>query len=293
MSGPVDLQMLEIRLRRHVDVLTQAPRVPGSRAHRDAQEYIAQHLQAAGLAVEEANYLPDGIPCTNIVARSLPEDRDKPLVVIGAHYDTVATTPGADDNGSAVAALLELARWIAPRLQTDAASTARLHLVAYDMEEAGYLGSAIHAREIGKAGAAVRGMISLEMIGYTDHRAGSQNLPPQLVGRYPDVGNFIGVCANEDSRALLEVVVAGMKSVLGLPVEFIAVPGKGETLPPVRLSDHSPFWDAGYPALMITDTSFLRNPHYHQPTDTAETLDYAFLAKVTAGVCAVAERLVQ
>src|SRR5262249_1655662 len=162
------------------------------------------------------------------------------------------------------------------QLQATPNRITRLHLVAYDMEESGFLGSAIHARELDRVGVELRGMISLEMLGYTDHRPGSQKLPPELAGLYPDVANFIGVCANEGAGALLEAVVAGMKSVPGLPVEFIAVPGNGETLPPVRLSDHSPFWDAGYPALMITDTSFMRNPHYHQPTDTADTLDYAF-----------------
>jgi hypothetical protein len=134
-------------------------------------------------------------------------------------------------------------------------------------------------------------MISLEMLGYTDQRPGSQRLPPHLAGLYPDVGNFIGICGNEASRAILDIMVAGMESIEGLPVESIAVPGRGETLPPVRLSDHCSFWDRGYQALMITDTSFMRNPHYHTPSDTPETLDYPFLAKVTAGVFAAVWRL--
>lgn len=284
MTDALDLRQLETRLRHHVQVLAQSPRVPGSAAHRAAQEYIAEHLQAAGFAIEEANYLPDGFPCTNFIARRLPENREQPLLVVGAHYDTVLETPGADDNASAVAALLELARWIGPRLGTSP-TTARLQLVAYDMEEAGCVGSAIHAKEIERAGTELRGMISLEMLGYTNHQPGSQNLPPPLVGLYPDVANFIGVCCNEDSRSLLDPVVVGMKSICDLPVEFIAVPGRGETLPPVRLSDHSSFWDRGFQALMITDTSFMRNPHYHRPTDKPETLDYPFLTRVTAGVC--------
>lgn len=290
MSESPDLRQLETRLRHHVQVLAQSPRVPGSAAHRAAQEYIADHLQAAGFAIEEANYLPDGIPCTNLLARRLPDNRDLPLLVVGAHYDTVLETPGADDNASAVAALLELARWIGPRLGA-APTSARLHLAAYDMEEAGFVGSAIHCKEIGRSGTELRGMISLEMLGFTNHQPGSQNLPPQLIGLYPDVANFIGVCANETSRSLLEAVVAGMKTIRDLPVEFIAVPGCGESLPPVRLSDHSPFWDHGFPALMITDTSFMRNPHYHQPTDRPDTLDYLFLARVTAGVCEAVRRL--
>lgn len=291
MIASFDLHQLTSRLRQHVDVLAQAPRFPGSRAHRNAQAYIAHHLQSAGFAVQEVGYTIEGFPCTNLVARMLPEQGERPLLVIGAHYDTVPTSPGADDNASAVAALLELARWIGPQLAAAPPRTGCLQLVAYDLEEFGFLGSWQHCAEMEKAGVNLRGMISLEMLGYTDQRPGSQQLPPDLAGRYPKVGNFIGIVSNQDSRELLEVVTQAMKTVNGLPVEFLAVPGRGEALPAVRLSDHSPFWDRGYPALMITDTSFLRNPHYHQPTDTPETLDYPFLAKVTAGVCAAVRQL--
>jgi len=128
------------------------------------------------------------------------------------------------------------------------------------------------------------GMIALEMLGYADGRPGSQRVPPMLAGLYPDVGDFIGVVGNEASLKLLEGAVRGLKSVPGLPVEHLAVPGAGHVLPDARRSDHSSFWDAGLPALMVTDTSFLRNPHYHQATDTPDTLDYPFLAKVTLGV---------
>src|SRR5262249_59479788 len=114
-----------------------------------------------------------------------------------------------------------------------------------------------------------------------------------VVTLYPNVANFIGVVGNEASRELLQVVTAGMKSVPGLPVEFIAVPGNGEILYQTRLSDHASFWDRGFPALMITDTSFFRNPHYHQVSDTPETLDYPFLAKVTAGVCEAVRQILQ
>jgi hypothetical protein len=135
-------------------------------------------------------------------------------------------------------------------------------------------------------------MISLEMLGYTDPRPGSQQLPAPLRGLYPDVGNFIGVLGNEASVPLLQVVAGTMKGVPDLPVEFLAVPGDGSLMPETRLSDHSSFWDRGYPALMITDTSFMRNPHYHKASDKPETLDYAFLARVTQGVCEAALRMV-
>jgi hypothetical protein len=116
-------------------------------------------------------------------------------------------------------------------------------------------------------------------------------LPPELAGRYPDVGDFIGVVGNEASGALVEAVVQSLRQIDGLPVQTLLVPGNGAVLPESRLSDHASFWDRGLPALMVTDTSFLRNPHYHQASDTPDTLDYPFLTQVTAGICLAVERL--
>lgn len=293
MNDLPNLAQLERRLRQHVEVLAQAPRLPGSASHRAAEEYIASSLERFGFLVHEATTFESGISCTNLLTHPLPDTGGLPLLIVGAHYDSVQHSPGADDNASAVAALLELARWIGPRLDGAGPFAARLHLAAYDLEEYGMVGSHIHSRGLLQSLATVRGMISLEMLGYTDATPGSQKLPPELVGRYPDVGTFIAVCGNEDSRDLVDIVAAAMQTVPGLPVEWLAVPERGESLPPVRLSDHSSFWDHGYPALMITDTSFLRNPHYHQPSDTPDTLDYAFLAKVTAGVCEAVHRLLK
>jgi Zn-dependent M28 family amino/carboxypeptidase len=292
MSGAPDLTALAERLRRHVETVAATERPPNSSAHARTARYILDHLRAAGFTVkDDARTTAEGFGCRNLLTEPLPRDERLPLVVIGAHYDSVRGSPGADDNGSAVAALLELASWIRPHLDGAGRWHARLQLVAYDLEEYGLIGSQLQAAEMRKARTPLRGMISLEMLGYTDQRPGSQQLPSHLRGLYPDVANFIGVCANEASSALLGVVVAGLKSVAGLPVEYIAVPGTGELVPQVRLSDHSSYWDEGLPALMITDTSFFRNPHYHQKTDTPDKLDYPFLAKVTAGVCAAALQL--
>jgi Zn-dependent M28 family amino/carboxypeptidase len=284
MSEPFDLVQLERRLRQHVEVLAHGPRIPGSASHRAAEEYIATTLEHAGYLVHESTTFESGFSCTNLLTHPLPDTAGLPLLIVGAHYDTVPGSPGADDNASAVAALLELARLMEPVLHGPGPFQSRLHLAAYDLEEYGMIGSHIHSRGLLRELAALRGMIALEMLGYCSSRPGSQRLPPELVDTYPDVGNFIGVCGNEDSSDLVVAVAGAMKEVEGLPVEFLAVPGRGEALPPVRLSDHSSFWDHGYPALMVTDTAFLRNPHYHQSSDTPETLDYAFLAKVTAGV---------
>ncbi len=158
-----------------------------------------------------------------------------------------------------------------------------LELVVFDLEENGMLGGSEHA-QLTKVGAIdLHAMISLEMLGYCTHMPNSQSLPKSLIGMYPNTGNFIAVIGNQHSERLIEACCDGMQRVDGLPVEILAVPFNGKYLQVTRLSDHSPFWDAGYPALMITDTSFLRNPHYHLPTDTLETLDLEFLRQVTQG----------
>jgi peptidase M28-like protein len=291
MQPTADLTDLAARLRRHVETLARTPRTPTTPEHRAAAAYIQAGLKRAGFVVREGRSEPGGaMPCINLLTDPLPARPDLPLFVVGAHYDSATETPGADDNASAVAALLELAAWIRPHL--DGASACRLQLAAYDLEEYGMIGSLLHAGDLKRAGERVRGMISLEMLGYTDHRPGSQQLPEPVRHLYPDVGNFIGVCGTDDSLDLIQAVAEGMKSVPGLPVECLAVPERGMMMIDVRLSDHSSFWDAGYAALMITDTSFYRNPHYHRPTDTPDTLDYPFLARVTAGVCAAVRRLI-
>ena len=279
------------RLRAHVEALASAPRPPGTQAHREAAAYVQGQLRQAGFTVEAMRCSEAGYDAVNLATRPLPDRPDLPLVLIGAHYDSIPDSPGADDNASAVAALVELARLIRPRLDSAGPWHSRLQLIAYDLEEYGMIGSYLHSRELQRSRTALRGMVSLEMLGYIDPRPGSQGLPPHLKHLYPDVGDFICAVGNDASLDLLRVVVEAMKGVPGLPVQCLAVPGNGEALPPVRLSDHSPFWDHGFPALMITDTSFFRNPHYHQASDTPDTLDYPFLAKVTEGVCRAAAAL--
>jgi Zn-dependent M28 family amino/carboxypeptidase len=292
MQLSADLTDLAARLRRHVVALAQSPRTPTTPEHRAAADYIRTGLERAGFTVrEDRTSEDDALPCVNLLTDPLPSRPELPLFIVGAHYDTGTETSGADDNASAVAALLELAAAIRPAL--DSAPACRLQLAAYDLEEYGMIGSLIHAGRLKRAGERVCGMISLEMLGYTDARPGSQQIPEPIRHLYPDVGDFIGVCGTDDALGLIQTVAEGMKTVPGLPVECLAVPERGLTLIAVRLSDHSSFWDAGYPALMVTDTSFYRNPHYHKPSDTPDTLDYPFLAKVTAGVCAAVRRVLQ
>src|SRR5712691_3277371 len=207
---------LERRLRQHVEALAVTPRPPGSRAHDNARIYIRNHLQVAGFTVtEDVRRALDG-ECINLLTNPVPDLPSLPLVIVGAHYDSTPDTPGADDNASAVAALLELAVELYPQLRTGGHWTARLQLVAYDMEEYGMVGSHFHTQSLSDP---VRCMISLEMLGYTDKRRGGQKLPPQLAGLYPDVGDFIGVVGNETSRHWMETVTAASKEIEGLPVE--------------------------------------------------------------------------
>ncbi len=208
--------------------------------------------------------------------------RERPArFCLGAHLDSRPETPGADDNASGVAALMEIARLLPDSLPP--ARRLDFELVVFDLEEAGMLGGAEHARLLTEQRVDLRGMVALEMIAYRDPARGVQKLPRSLVGQYPETGDFIAVIGNQVSGELIERFRAAMKRVAGLPVETLAVPENGIYLQATRLSDHSPFWDAGYPALMITDTSFLRNPHYHLPGDRPETLDFEFLRRVAQG----------
>ena len=280
---PADRQRLHFT----VSELTRTPRPAGSAELERARWYVTGLLRDAGWdvlrhpfdAVSDEGGRVSGI---NLIARhSGQPSTGGQRFCIGAHLDSRPNTPGADDNASAVAALLEIARllphdWPQP-------SRLELELVVFDLEEHGMLGVAEHARLTKTRGVDLRGMVSLEMLGYCDDRRGSQSLPKSLAGLYPDTGNFIAVIGNQNSASLIEKFRDGMKQSAGLPVEWLSVPANGEFLQATRLSDHSPFWDAGYPALMITDTSFLRNPHYHLPSDTIETLDMDFLHRVTDG----------
>ena len=291
-------------LYRHVEELTRVPRPCHSAELEAARAYVTSWLIEAGwdvarreFSVEnefgELNY-GETLSGINLVATrpgdSLSAGGSKPRLCVGAHLDSRPDTPGADDNASAVAALLEIARVLNDEWPSETAL--ELELVAFDLEENGMLGGREHAIRTRTAGVDLRGMVSLEMLGYCDHLAGSQSLPRTLVGLYPDTANFIAVIGNQISGPLIEGCRQGMVTVEGLPVETLQVPQNGEMLQAVRLSDHSPFWDEGFAAVMITDTSFMRNPHYHQASDTIETLDFEFLHLVTEGSLEAVRQLI-
>ncbi len=205
-------------------------------------------------------------------------------VVIGAHYDTVPGSPGADDNASGLAVLLELARMlrIGQRTRT-------VRLVAFADEERNLEGSAQYARGLKEHGVRVSAMVSLEMLGYYTDVPGSQRYPlPVLRLLYPDRGDYVACVGDLASRALVATCVAALRRAVLLPCEGLAVP---RVLKDIERSDHASFWKQGWPAVMLTDTSNFRNPHYHRATDVPETLDYLRMARLTRGLVTLVERL--
>jgi Zn-dependent M28 family amino/carboxypeptidase len=210
-----------------------------------------------------------------------------PPILVGAHYDTVIGSPGADDNASALAVLLEAAR------RSNQMALARpVWLAAFCLEEQGLLGSRAFISGLKQTGQSVDGAIILECVGYASRDPGSQRIPPGVPISVPTVGNFLGIVGNEASRDLVAAVERNAHRVApSMPAVALAVPGRGEMLPDVRRSDHAAFWDEGYRAIMLTDTADFRNPHYHQPSDTLDTLDLDFLEGVSEIVVGCIEDL--
>ncbi len=243
-----------------------------------AKVYVHSAFEAAGLTVTEQTYEFDGRRVANLIADPPGATTDATPYIVGAHYDSVIGTPGADDNASAVAVMLELAR-----RTTAKPPGVPLRFVAFTLEEppthaTRHQGSRVFVKRLTEAGGQVAGAIILEMVGLTIPK---QHYPLFLRwAGYPDAGNFIGIVGNGASKPLGERVLRGMRKNPALPVESLFVWLNGWLIPDTRLSDHAPFWDKGFPALMITDTAFFRNPNYHGPNDTADTLDYAFMAEL-------------
>ncbi|MGV3724791.1 MAG: M28 family peptidase [Actinomycetota bacterium] len=216
-------------------------------------------------------------PLGNVLAiRAAPEDA--PRILVGAHYDSVPGCPGADDNASALAAMLACARCLATH-----APQAPVCFVAFNREEDGLLGSSDFVARLKGRGLRIHEAHVLEMVGCRDPRPGSQRTPPGLPIRIPNTGDFLGLVANETSHPALDAALVQARTYApDLPVYGLKLPpGAESAVADVLRSDHAPFWSAGIPALMWTDTAEYRNPHYHQPTDLPETLDYAFLLAVT------------
>lgn len=275
---------LRDRLAHHVDVLagTIGERNvyrPGSLER--AAHYIAEQFSANGYAPASQKYGVAGSIVRNIDAQQgAPADG---ILIVGAHYDSVAGSPGANDNASGVAAVLELSR-----LLQDGTGRLAMRFVAFANEEPPFfmtesMGSRVYARRCRERGERISGMFSLETIAYYSDERGSQQYPGPAPFQhlYPDTGNFIGFVSNVASRKLMREAGGAFRRRGAFPSEGIAAPAD---IPGIGWSDHWAFWQEGYPAVMLTDTAPYRYPHYHQLSDTPDKLDYDSFARVVWGL---------
>lgn len=252
-----------------------------------AVDYIEQSFSTAGFQPKRDSYDLRGRTYHNIETEIRGAHRE--IVLIGAHYDSVLGSPGANDNGSGVAAILALARRFANK-----PSHCTLRFVAFVNEEPPYfqstqMGSFVYASRCKARGDQIRAMISVETVGYFSDIAGSQSYPlPGLGGLYPKTGNFIGFVGNVRSRVLLRRAIAQFRQYAKIPSEGAALPS---AIPGVAWSDQWSFWKQGYPGIMITDTALFRYPDYHAATDTPDKLDYDSMTRVVEGLRKVIEDL--
>jgi Zn-dependent M28 family amino/carboxypeptidase len=249
---------------------------------QEAEAYLHRQFSEAGLTATTQHFQALGNTYHNVIGTALPDTepfQSAPPLILAAHFDTVQGSPGADDNASALAVMLQIAR------RVRAMKLARpIHCIAFNLEEENLLGSSAYTAMLRKNRDTIHGAIVLECVGYASHLAGSQKTPPGVPIAVPTTGNFLAVIGNERSHILTGSVAKAMTS--HLPIVPLIVPGNGEKLPDTRRSDHTSFWEQGFPAVMLTDTANFRNPHYHQPTDTLDTLNLDFIASVAEGLMA-------
>jgi len=249
-----------------------------------AAEFIEDSFARAGLHARRDAYEIDGLPCHNIEAEIPGNSR---IVIVGAHYDSVFGAPGANDNGSGVAAVLALARRFAARTPSQKSAACTLRFVTFVNEEPPYfqtsrMGSFVYASRCRARREDIKAMISLETIGYFSDAPHSQKYPSPGLGLfYPTTGNFIGFVGNLRSRGLLRRAMSAFRAEAKLPSEGAALPA---FVPGVSWSDQWSFWQHGYPAIMVTDTAPFRYRDYHESTDTPDKLDYDRFALVVGGM---------
>ncbi|MBI2310894.1 MAG: M28 family peptidase [Betaproteobacteria bacterium] len=288
---PPDEILVRDNLRRHVAKLAgeigerSMKRYDGLTA---AADYIRDVLAAQGWRVAEQTFESEGRPVRNIEAELLGTTRPNEILVIGAHYDSLTGTTGANDNATGTAAVLELAR-----LLNDARLDRTVRLVAFVNEEPPYyyteaMGSRVYARRARERSENIAGMLSLETIGYYSDQPRSQHYPAGLGLFYPDAGNFIAFVGNLASRDLVRRSVRAFRQSVAFPSEGGAFPG---WIVGVEWSDHWSFGREGYPAIMVTDTALFRYPHYHSREDTPDKVDYDRMARVVRGLAGVVTTL--
>jgi len=295
-AGPLppltpEQEVLRTRLERHVRALAGDIGVRSDDEYARVQRaaaYIEGELRSLGYAVVSQEFSAAGRTYRNLEATLAGTTRRQEVVVLGAHYDTAEEAPGADDNASGVAAVLELARMLAGKPQ---ARTVRF--VLFPNEEPPWfatadMGSRHYAAEARARKDQIVAMLSIESIGYYDPEPGTQRYPFPLNYAYPDVGDFIGFVSNLKSRALLHRAISAFRAHARFPTQGAAAPA---WVPGVWWSDHWAFWLEGYPAIMISDTAPYRNPFYHTAQDTPDTLDYDRTARVVDGLAHVVRAL--
>jgi len=250
-----------------------------------AAAFIETSLAGAGYAVRSQAYRATETPCRNIAAEIRGSSRPLEIVVVGAHYDTVPGSPGADDNASGVAAVLALARHFA-----GSHPSRTVRFVAFVNEEPPYfwtreMGSLVYAKDCRRRGERIEAMVSMESVGYF---GASQHYPLPLLGLFPSTGDFVAFVGNVGSGDLVRRAVAEFRRSGALPSQGAALPN---AIPGVGWSDHWSFWQQGYSGIEVTDTAPFRNPHYHTGQDTPDKLDYERLARLTGGMYRVLAEL--
>jgi Zn-dependent M28 family amino/carboxypeptidase len=291
-SDKRDVRKIRRNLYRHIKTLTDDIGERNS-VNYDALEqthrYIKGEMERSSFNLKDLSYKYRGHEYHNIIAEKIGHEFPDEIFITGAHYDTVIHSPGADDNSSGIAALLELVR-----LFDNYDNKRTIRFVAFTLEEPPFYGTSnMGSRVYAKACKAKREniimMIALEMLAYFTNKKNSQNYPtPDMAADHPNKGNFIGIVGNADSERIVDIVSTEMKNYADIPVESII------SLPHMlgaSFSDHGSFWEFGYRAIMITDTAFYRNPYYHQPEDTIETLNFKYFSKFVHGFSHVLKKL--
>ena len=291
-SGPFqplsgDEVLVRDRLRKHVTTLAGEigeRNIWHARGLEASAEYIEKALIDAGYRVDRQEFTVEGTTVANLEAERAGTSLSEEIVIVGAHYDSVIGCPGANDNASGVAGLLEIARLLATE---ELSRTVRF--VAFVNEEPPFflttdMGSRVYAARSRQRRENVVAMLSIETIGYYSEEPGSQHYPFPFSFFYPTTANFIGFVANVSSRRLVRRAIGTFRAQTQFPSEGLVAP---EWVTGVGWSDHWSFWKQGYPAILITDTALFRYDHYHTPQDTPEKLDYARTARVVTGLTRV------
>ena len=247
----------------------------------DAANWLEKSLTDRGYSVERQTLRVDGRDCSNLIVERVGKSHPNEIVLVGAHYDSAPGTPGANDNGSGTAALLELANRFS---KIEPGRT--LRFVFFVNEEPPHfqtqtMGSLVHAQRCKERKENLTAVLSLETIGYYSDEDGSQHYPAPLGAVFPKTGNFLGFVGNVESGPLVDRVLSSFRKHAQFPSEATSLPG---VIQGVGWSDQWSFWEYGYQGLMVTDTAPFRYPHYHLATDTPDKLDYERLARVVAGL---------